>query len=154
MLAAYLFAGEGGAWGVAAALVPITALVAGFAPPAPGGGGPRGGGAAARRVFSRGGGPPPRRHRRRLDVRGGRLLPDPPSRIALVEDLADHVERGDKIRPAVADVEPHRLTELGAEGLVVEERAHSPVEDDVFRPLVPVLLVIIGLEARRSRLAL
>ena len=53
-----------------------------------------------------------------------------------VEDLADHVERGDKVRTAVADEQANRLADLGGERLVADRRADGAIEHDILRPFV------------------
>jgi hypothetical protein len=48
-----------------------------------------------------------------------------------IEDLADDMEGGGDVRPAVADEQPHRLADLGVRRLVADRRSDRAVEDDV-----------------------
>ena len=73
--------------------------------------------------------------------------------IDAVEDFADDVEGGEQVRPAVADVEPHRFADLGGDGLIADERADGAVEQHVGRPLVRGLLLVERLQAFRAGLA-
>ncbi|MBV6487868.1 MAG: hypothetical protein GHHEDOFH_01822 [Pseudorhodoplanes sp.] len=61
-----------------------------------------------------------------------------------VEDFTDHVERGGVVRAADAEIDAHRLADLGLERLLRRERADCAVEQEEFRPLVDELVVAFG----------
>src|SRR3546814_7810687 len=67
-----------------------------------------------------------------------------------VEDLTDHVEARGLVWAADAEVETHRLADLGLERLVRGEAADLAVEDVVARPLLDQRLVVFGQLARRA----
>src|SRR5713101_475487 len=76
---------------------------------------------------------------RRLDVRRHRRA-DRRLVVHAIEDLADHVERGRRIRAADAEEDPDRLADLGLHWMLGRQRADSAVEDEVLRPLREQLL--------------
>src|SRR3546814_5309735 len=78
-------------------------------------------------------------------------LPDACSVFVYVgEDLTDHVEARGLVWAADAEVETHRLADLGLERLVRGEAADLAVEDVVARPLLDQRLVVFGQLARRA----
>src|SRR3546814_16492742 len=66
-----------------------------------------------------------------------------------VEDLTDHVEARGLVWAADAEVETHRLADLGLERLVRGEAAALAVEDVVALPLPAPRPLLIGHAARR-----
>src|SRR5262249_20943010 len=93
-----------------------------------------------------------RRHQRGLDVAHRCAAPQRGLGVDGVEDLADRVEGGDQVRPAIADVEPHRFTHLGLDRALAQERPHLAVEHHVLRPLGGQLGWVERLEAGCQRL--
>ena len=69
-----------------------------------------------------------------------------PLLVDVVKDLPDHVEGGDEIGAAVADVEAELLADLGGEGPVPHKGPHGAVEHDVCRLLVDRLVHVEALE--------
>src|SRR5262249_37023640 len=79
------------------------------------------------------------RHRDGLDAFKRRYV-DAAEHIDLVEDLADHMEGSRVIRPADAEENPHRLTDLGLEWMQLGQRADRAIQYEILRALVQKLL--------------
>src|SRR5262249_9810431 len=97
-------------------------------------------------------GRPARRDERRLNV-AVHSAANPPLGVHGGKALTEDVERGDEVRPTVSDEEPNRLACARLQGALAEQRAHTPVEDDVFRSLVARLLGSERLMTGRHRAA-